>query len=312
MRMLGRIIVEASMAVVSVKRLGEVSREEPEEYRLTAGARKDGTNGKRRIRGEVAFDRVCFSYNGGEQVLCDVSFTAGAGRIVALMGPTGSGKTSLMSLIPRFYHPTAGEVLIDGRSVAEYGLENLRRHIGIVEQEPFLFSRTIRENLVLGAGRDVPQEEIEKAVRAAALEEVIAGFPDGYGTLVGERGVTLSGGQKQRVAIARTILKDPAILILDDATSSVDTETEAAIRRALRSLMEGRTCFVIAHRVQTVKFADHILVLKKGRIVEQGAHSVLAAGNGFYRSIFEMQSRIEGGPAPRQDTTTGRSAPKGE
>jgi ATP-binding cassette subfamily B protein len=294
MRNLGRIVVEASMAVVSAKRLGEVAREEPEAYceRASGRARPAGAP---RLRGEVAFENVCFSYDGGEQVLCDVSFKAASGRVFAVMGPTGSGKTSLVSLIPRFYHPTAGVVRIDGRDVREYGLEELRRNIGIVEQEPFLFSRTLRENLAYGAGRPVTQAEIEAAVKAAALAEVVAGFPAGYDTLVGERGVTLSGGQKQRVAIARTLLKDPAILILDDATSSVDTETEAAIRESLRALMRHRTCFVIAHRVQTVKTADTILVLKEGRIAEQGTHRELAAAGGFYRTVYEMQSRIEGG-----------------
>ncbi len=292
MRMLGRVIVEASMAVVSAQRVGEVAAQEPEPYRV-AGA---GSAAFSRPRGEVVFDRVCFSYSDGEPVLCDVSFTAPAGRITAVMGPTGSGKTSLLSLIPRFYYPVSGAVRIDGRDVREFELEELRLHIGIVEQEPFLFSRTLRENLAYGAGRDVPHAELEEAVRAASLEEVINGFPQGYDTLVGERGVTLSGGQKQRVAIARTILKDPAILILDDATSSVDTETEAAIRGALRSLMRNRTCFVIAHRVQSVRFADNILVLKDGRIAEQGTHAALAAGTGFYRNIFEMQTRLEGSP----------------
>jgi ATP-binding cassette subfamily B protein len=295
MRMLGRIVVEASMAVVSGKRLGEVAREEPEAYAFPVIARPATKSGEApRLRGQVAFDRVCFAYNGGEPVLSDVSFMAEAGAIIAVMGPTGSGKTSLVSLIPRFYHPQSGAVRVGGRDAADYPLEHLRQSIGIVEQEPFLFSRTLRENLVYGAQREVGAEELAAAVKAAALTEVVANLPAGFDTLVGERGVTLSGGQKQRVAIARTILKDPAILILDDATSSVDTETEGEIREALRTLMRGRTCFVIAHRVQTVKFADFILVLKNGRIAEQGTHRELAAGSGFYRTVYELQSRIEG------------------
>jgi len=312
MRMLGRVIVEASMAIVSAKRVGEVAAAEPEPYRFLAA---DGVDISARPRGEVVFDRVCFSYTEGEQVLCDVSFTARAGQIMAVMGPTGSGKTSLLSLIPRFYHPASGSVRIDGRDVREFELEELRRHIGIVEQEPFLFSRTLRENLTYGAGREVPHSELEAAVRAAALEEVINGFPQGYDTLVGERGVTLSGGQKQRVAIARTLLKDPAILILDDATSSVDTETEAAIRGALRLLMRNRTCFVIAHRVQSVRFADNILVLKEGRIAEQGPHDTLAAGSGFYRTVFEMQTRLEGSlsaPQAEDERRAARAGAQGE
>jgi ATP-binding cassette subfamily B protein len=169
----------------------------------------------------------------------------------------------------------------------------LRQQIGIVEQEPFLFSRTIRENITYGVGRDVSEREIETAAQAAAIHDVITSFPDGYDTLVGEKGVTLSGGQKQRVAIARTLLKDPRILILDDATSSVDTETEGLIREALQRLMEGRTTFIIAHRIQSVMNADLILVLDRGRIVERGTHSELMAQEGIYRQIYDMQARIE-------------------
>ena len=170
----------------------------------------------------------------------------------------------------------------------------LRRQIGIVEQEPFLFSRTIRENITYGVGRDVAQDEIEAAARAAAIHDVITSFPDGYDTLVGEKGVTLSGGQKQRVAIARTLLKDPRILILDDATSSVDTETEGEIRAAMDHLMHGRTTFIIAHRVQSVMNADLILVLDEGRIVQRGTHDELMSQEGMYRRIYDMQARIEG------------------
>ncbi len=305
MRMLGRIVVEASMAVVSSKRLGEVAREEPEPYAFAAAARRAAA-AVPRLKGEVAFDRVCFSYNDGEPVLCDVSFAASPGQITAVMGPTGSGKTSLVSLIPRFYAPSSGAVRVDGRDAGEYPLEVLRQSIGVVEQEPFLFSRSLRENLVYGAGREVREDELKAAVRAAALEEVVEKLPEGYDTLVGERGVTLSGGQKQRVAIARTVLKDPAILILDDATSSVDTETEAEIREALRGLMKNRTCFVIAHRVQTVKFADAIIVLKNGRIAEQGTHRELAAGSGFYRTVYELQSRLEDEGGPESGGSGGR------
>jgi ATP-binding cassette subfamily B protein len=169
----------------------------------------------------------------------------------------------------------------------------LRQNIGIVEQEPFLFSRTIRENITYGVGRGVPDEEVERAARTAAIHDVILTFPDGYDTMVGEKGVTLSGGQKQRVAIARTLLKDPRILILDDSTSSVDTETEAQIRAALQRLMENRTTFVIAHRIQSVMNADLILVLDQGRIVQRGTHDQLVAQQGLYRKIYEMQTRIE-------------------
>jgi ATP-binding cassette subfamily B protein len=175
----------------------------------------------------------------------------------------------------------------------EYPKRWLRRQIGIVEQEPFLFSRSIRENIVYGVERDVPDVEVEAAARAAALHEVILEFPEGYRTLVGEKGVTLSGGQRQRVAIARALLKDPRLLILDDSTSSVDSETEAEIRRALEHLMQGRTTFIIAHRVQSVMHADQILVLDGGRIVQRGTHDQLMREDGFYRRIFLLQSRIE-------------------
>jgi ATP-binding cassette subfamily B protein len=199
----------------------------------------------------------------------------------------------MVNLLPRFYEYTGGQLLLDGVDLQDYPREFLRQTIGIVEQEPFLFSRTIRDNIAYGVGRDVPDEEIEAAARAAAIHDVILSFPDGYKTMVGEKGVTLSGGQKQRVTIARTLLKNPRILILDDATSSVDTETEARIRAALQRLMEGRTTFIIAHRVQSVMNADLILVLDQGRIVQRGTHDQLVAQSGIYRKIFEMQTRIE-------------------
>jgi ATP-binding cassette subfamily B protein len=175
----------------------------------------------------------------------------------------------------------------------EYPRSTLRRQIGIVEQEPFLFSRTIRENITYGVGREVPDEEVEEAAKAAAIHDVIMSFPKEYDTLVGEKGVTLSGGQKQRVAIARTLLKDPCILILDDATSSVDTETEGEIRAALERLMKGRTTFIIAHRIQSVMNADLILVLDHGKIMQRGTHEALMAQDGIYRQIYDVQARIE-------------------
>ena len=196
---------------------------------------------------------------------------------MALLGSTGSGKTTLVNLLPRFYDYTGGSLTLDGVELKDYPRHYLRQQIGIVEQEPFLFSRTIRENISYGVGREVSDEEVEAAARAAAIHDTIVTFPEGYDTLVGEKGVTLSGGQKQRVAIARTLLKDPCILILDDSTSSVDTETEAEIRAALEHLMQGRTTFIIAHRIQSVMNADLILVLDHGRIVQRGQHQELMA-----------------------------------
>lgn len=226
-------------------------------------------------------------------VLRNVSFTAKAGQSIALMGSTGSGKTTVAALLPRFYEYTSGRITIDGIDIKDLPKDYLRRQIGIVEQEPFLFSRSIRENITYGVGRAVTDEEVIEAAKAAAVHDVIMSFPEGYRTIVGEKGVTLSGGQKQRVTLARTLLKNPRILLLDDATSSVDMETEAEIREALDRLMRNRTTFIIAHRVQSVMNADQILVLDKGEIVQRGTHETLVNEPGFYQQIFDLQARIE-------------------
>jgi len=234
-------------------------------------------------------------YSDGEKdALKNISFHIKPGQAVALLGSTGSGKTSLVNLLPRFHEYTGGRILLDGVELTDYSRAYLRRQIGIVEQEPFLFSRSIRENITYGVGRSVSDEEVERAAKAAAIHDVILTFPDGYNTLVGEKGVTLSGGQKQRVTIARTLLKNPRILILDDSTSSVDTETEADIREALNELMEHRTTFIIAHRIQSVMVADLILVLDKGEIVQMGTHQeLLDQMDGMYRRIYDIQTRID-------------------
>jgi ATP-binding cassette subfamily B protein len=203
-----------------------------------------------------------------------------------------------VNLLPRFYNYSQGRILLDGVELTRYPRAYLRQHVGLVEQEPFLFSRTIRENIAYGVDREVTEAEIEAAARAAAIHDSIIGFPNGYNTLVGEKGITLSGGQKQRVAIARAVLKNPRLLVLDDSTSAVDTETEAAIRAALESLMHGangsrRTTFIIAHRVQSVMSADLILVLDGGRIAQRGTHAELLAQPGLYRRIYDLQARIE-------------------
>ncbi len=288
-RNLGRIIVNASSGVVSYGRLMEVVGQQREPL-------FDGrVNPAGPVKGDIEFKDVSFVYSDGEKrVLKDISFHVKPGQSIALLGSTGSGKTSLVNLLPRFHEYTSGHILLDGIELTDYSRAYLRRQIGIVEQEPFLFSRSIRENITYGVGRNVSNEEVERAARAAAVHDVILSFPDGYNTLVGEKGVTLSGGQKQRVTIARTLLKNPRILILDDSTSSVDTETEASIRQALNELMENRTTFIIAHRIQSVMIADLILVLDKGEVIEMGTHKELVSKkDGMYRKIYDIQTRID-------------------
>jgi ATP-binding cassette, subfamily B, bacterial len=287
MRNLGRLIVQMSTGLVSYGRVMEVVAEEREPLD-TGDYLPEGD-----LVGEVEFQDVSFEYEADSRVLKEVSFRCLPGQAVALLGSTGSGKTSLVNLLPRFHDYTSGSILVDGVELRRYPRKYLRQQIGIVEQEPFLFSRSLRENITYGVGRQVSDEEVEAAAKAAAIHDVIISFPKGYETLVGEKGVTLSGGQKQRVAIARTLLKNPRILILDDSTSSVDTETEAEIRSAMQILMQNRSTFIIAHRIQTVMKADLILVLDKGRVVQSGQHEKLLQEEGIYRQIYEIQTRIE-------------------
>lgn len=287
MRNLGRLIVQLSTGQVSFGRVSEIIKQTREPLDI-------GRNDDRPVRGNIRFENVAFAYEKDCPVLSDISFEVQPGQVVALLGSTGSGKTSLVNLLPRFYEYTAGCITLDGIELNTIARRYLRQNIGIVEQEPFLFSRSIAENITYGVGRKVSQAEIEKAARAAAVHDVICTFPEGYKTLVGERGVTLSGGQKQRVAIARALLKNPRILILDDSTSSVDTETEAEIREALQALMRDRTTFIIAHRIQSIMDADLVLVLDGGKIVQKGTHeSLMRDEDGMYRKIYEIQTRIE-------------------
>lgn len=252
----------------------------------------------RPLQGRVTFERVSFRYPGEPHpALQDIHLDIAPNTVVALVGPTGSGKSTLVHLIPRFYDPTAGRVLIDGHDLRTLHLPTLRRQIGIVLQTSLLFSTTIRENIAYGRP-DASEEEIIAAAKAAQAHEFILRLPQGYDTEVGERGVTLSGGQRQRIAIARALLMDPRILILDDATSSVDTETEHLIQQALFRLMEGRTTFIIAQRLATVRHADLILVLEQGRIVQQGTHETLLAQPGPYREMYALQLRPEEAGAP--------------
>ena len=241
-------------------------------------------------RGAVQFDQISFAYQEGRSILQGVSFVAQPGEVIALIGPTGSGKSTIINLIPRFYDATSGVVLVDGQDVRRLQVKSLRSHISTVLQDPFLFNATIAENIAYGQPEAL-MEAIIAAAKAAHAHDFIESFPKGYETIVGERGVTLSGGQKQRLAIARALLCDPRILILDDSTSSVDTETEHLIQQALAVLMQGRTTFVIAQRLLTLKSADQILVLDHGRIVQRGRHAELLMQGGLYRQIYDLQLR---------------------
>jgi ATP-binding cassette subfamily B multidrug efflux pump len=245
--------------------------------------------------GEIEFRNLNFAYN-GTSVLKDINLRISAGSSLAIVGPTGSGKTTLVNLIPRIYDAEPGAVLIDGRPIRQFPLDSLRRNIGFVPQETFLFSDTIRENIAYGVAREASEQggepsldDIKAAAAAANIAQDIEGFPEGYSTTVGERGITLSGGQKQRTAIARAILRSPRILILDDALSSVDTQTEDKILNHLREIMRGRTTIFISHRVSTVRNADCIAVLHQGRIVELGTHDQLITRNGYYTDLYNKQ-----------------------
>ncbi|HWL70780.1 MAG TPA: ABC transporter ATP-binding protein [Geminicoccus sp.] len=254
------------------------------------------------LAGEIRFEHVTFGYGTARPVLRDISLAIGAGETVAFVGPSGAGKTTLCSLVPRFYDVDAGRITIDGIDIRDLTLESLRRQIGIVQQDVFLFAGTIRENIAYGR-LDASEAEILAAVRRARLEELIASLPDGLDTVVGERGVKLSGGQKQRLAIARIFLKDPPILILDEATSALDTATEQAIQRSLHELSLGRTTLVIAHRLSTIRNADRIVVMTEDGIAEQGRHTELVGAGGIYQQLHEAQHAVEIGRLPPDGLT---------
>jgi ATP-binding cassette subfamily B protein len=241
-----------------------------------------------RLKGAVSFQNVSFSYDSRVPALNEVSFDVQPGQLVALLGGSGSGKSSIVHLISRFYDVSSGSILVDGIDIRDVTLASLRQNVGVTQQDVFLFSATIRDNIAYGVP-DASLEQIIAAAKAAQIHDFIQSLPDGYNTWVGERGVTLSGGEKQRVTIARSLLVNPSILILDDSTSSVDAETEQLIRQALDKLIKGRTTFIITHRLPIIQNADLILMLKDGEIVEQGKHSELMAKNGLYRQTYLAQ-----------------------
>ena len=284
-RQLVMLVNSAGEASAGIQRIFEVLEQKPE-VKSPENPVSLGT-----LSGKITFKDVCFRYKGERSVaLEDITLQVEPNQVVALIGPTGSGKTSLVNLIPRFYDVTEGAVLVDGVDVRLVDMQSLRRQIGIVLQTSLLFSDTLKANIAYGRP-DADFQEIIAAAKAAQAHDFIQEMPRGYETEIGERGVTLSGGQRQRVAIARAILLDPRILILDDSTSSVDTQTERLIQKALNRLMEGRTTFIIAQRLSSVRRADLILVMDQGRIVEQGTHDALLSQDGLYREIYELQLR---------------------
>jgi ATP-binding cassette, subfamily B, bacterial len=274
-------------ALAGGDRVAELLDEEPEVAETARAITLPG-----RARGELAFRDVSFRYSQGEAVLEHISLAVPANSVVALVGPTGVGKTTLAGLIPRFYDVCDGAIVLDGHDIRDLKLKSLRQQISIVLQDVFLFHGTVRENIIFG-NPDATEAEMIRAAQVANAEEFILRLPDGYDTLIGERGVKLSGGQKQRLAIARAVLKDAPILILDEATSSVDTETEMLIQQALERLMIGRTTVIIAHRLSTIRNSDAIVVLEGRRIVETGTHAELMAHDGLYRRLNEVQTKVD-------------------
>jgi ATP-binding cassette subfamily B protein len=273
----------AGEAAAGVRRVTEVLEHEPEIVSPANAIPAD------QLKGKVRFENVTFTYLGEDSpALEDITFTARPSQVIGLIGQTGSGKSTLVNLIGRFYEPQFGQVLIDDEPVANYDLQDLRHQIGYVLQTTLLFSSTIGENIAFGRP-DASQEEIVAAAKAARAHDFISKFPNGYETMVGERGITLSGGQRQRVAIARALLINPRILILDDSTSSVDTETEYLIQQALAELMAGRTTFIITQRISSIRNADQILVFDQGRLVQSGQHNALIEQEGVYQEIYQLQ-----------------------
>jgi ATP-binding cassette subfamily B protein len=288
-QMLGMLIMLGQRAAASARRIYEILDEEP------TVLDRPGAIDLVACSGEVSFESVDFAYAGGPLVLSGLTLHLAPGETVALVGRTGSGKTTVSRLLPRFYDVTAGSVRVDGHDVRDLTLASLRAHVGVVIDEPFLFSASIRDNIAYGRpGAGIA--EIEAAAQAAGAEEFILDLPEGYATVVGERGYTLSGGQRQRLAIARTLLVNPPILVLDDATSAIDVQVEQQIHEGLRVLMEGRTTLVVAHRLSTIGLADRVVLLDGGRIVADGTHAELLATTPLYAEVLAQVEKSERGP----------------
>ena len=286
MRRLGRVVSQMGMAMVAMERISKIMDEPEEDY---AGLEA------KELKGEIVFQNVWFKYPDAKEdefVLHDVSFKIEAGQQVALMGPTGSGKSTIIALLTRFFEPTKGEIFLDGKPLELYSKTFLREQIGVVLQKAFLFSTTIKGNIAY-TQTQVDEGEIIEAAKAASIHQIMDVFPEGYDTLVGEKGVALSGGQKQRVTLARTLLEDADILVLDDATSAVDTETEYNIQMSLKNKVKGKTTIIIAHRITAVQRADKIIVIEKGRIMAEGTHYELAQKEGFYKEVYQVQAEME-------------------
>jgi ABC-type multidrug transport system fused ATPase/permease subunit len=301
-RQVGVMVNQGSRAASASERVFEVIdalsavRDDPNAKELTD------------VKGHVRFEGVSFSYSSGHTVLQDVNIDAPPGQTIALLGETASGKSTLINLLPRFYDVTAGAITIDGIDIRSVTVESLRHNVGVILQEPFLFNASVRDNITYGRP-EASQEEIIEAAKAAQIHDFIMSLPDGYDSWVGERGGTLSGGQKQRIAIARMLLIDPRVLVLDDSTSAVDMETEYLIQEALARVMEGRTSFVIAHRLRTAQRADQVVVLEHGRIIQQGRHEDLIQQPGFYRETYEIQLADEVAAAADADADTEGTVP---
>lgn len=287
-RGMGQVIVRSSRALVSLQRVQEIL--DKEEEPLDQGDLKPATTPP---LGKIEFENVSFAYEPGTPTLRNVSFTVQPGQTVGILGFTGSGKSTILNLLLRFFDYDEGSIRLDGVELNRIPRAYLRHEIGAVEQEPFLFGRTIAENIALGVDREVTRDEIETAAKTASIHDAILEFEQGYDTKVGERGVTLSGGQKQRIAIARTILRDNRIILFDDATSAIDSDTERKIHEALNRATNKKTVFIVTHRIQSVFGADWIMVMKNGRIVQQGNHESLSAIPGLYRDMLNIQTKIE-------------------